>query len=127
MRNMRVCDPHRSQEMAVSCVYSFRGVQDLHEYHELAKSTRCPLYTLMKQWILQTYGKAASEQEDFSETDEGSLFIATFSIFTGAKIFMLFQSMIVAGSFSTIFLDPAKSKAPNHEGRFPTRSASGSS
>ena len=81
----------------------------------------------MKQCILQTYGKAASEQEDFSETDEGSLFIDTFSIFTGAKLFMLFQSMIVAGSLSTSDADPAKSKAPNREGRFPTRSASGSS
>jgi len=38
----------------------------------------------MKQWILQTYGKAASEEEDFSETDEGSLFIDIFTIFTGA-------------------------------------------
>ena len=79
----------RSQELLVSrgdfaCVHSFRGFQDLHEYHELAKSTRCPLYALMKQWILQTYGKAASEEEDFSETDEGSLFIDIFTIFTGA-------------------------------------------
>ena len=76
----------RSQELLVSrgdfaCVHSFRG---FHEYHELAKSTRCPLYALMKQWILQTYGKAASEEEDFSETDEGSLFIDIFTIFTGA-------------------------------------------
>ena len=56
------------------------GHQDLHEYHELAKSTRCPLYTLMKQWILQTYGKAASKEED--ETDEGLLLI---DAFTGAE------------------------------------------
>eukprot|EP00435_Cladocopium_sp_Y103_P060175 s2340_g21.t4 len=41
-------------------------MEDLHEYHQLAKSTRCPLYTLMKQWILQTYGKAVSEEEDAS-------------------------------------------------------------
>lgn len=41
-------------------------MEDLHEYHELAKSTRCPLYALMKQWILQTYGKAASEEEEAS-------------------------------------------------------------
>ena len=106
----------------------------------------------MKQWILQTYGKAASEEEDFSETDEGSLFIDIFTIFTGADfsgfmhiyIIMLFQSMFVAGTLSTslamqfqqgfgtfqvIFKsDPAKkSEAPNHEGSFPTRSASGSS
>eukprot|EP00438_Fugacium_kawagutii_P024816 Skav205718 [mRNA] locus=scaffold1496:46593:62962:+ [translate_table: standard] len=40
-------------------------MEDLHEFHELAKTTRCPLYALMRQWILQTYGDAA-DGEDLS-------------------------------------------------------------
>ena len=67
-----------------------------------------------------------------------------FRVYAYIYIIMLFQSMFVAGTLSTslamqfqqgfgtfqvIFKsDPAKkSEAPNHEGSFPTRSASGSS
>ncbi|CAK9067381.1 unnamed protein product [Durusdinium trenchii] len=43
-------------------------ISDLHEYHQLAKNTRCPLYTLMKQWIVQSYGETGAVQQDASST-----------------------------------------------------------
>ena len=38
------------------------AAQELHEFHELvAKGTRCPLYALMKEWIVQSYGGAMEQ------------------------------------------------------------------
>ncbi|CAJ1433139.1 unnamed protein product [Effrenium voratum] len=38
------------------------SMAELHEFHELvAKGTRCPLYALMKEWIVQSYGGAMEQ------------------------------------------------------------------